>query len=645
MIEIAINDKKNNGDVFRIFKKSWARWKKHGFNGMYIRLENEYKNINPNYERKASLKIKNIENDYQTYLKKEKFKIEKLNYYPFFSIIIPVYNISTKYLKNAILSALNQKYKNFEICISDDCSTDEEILKILKSFEKEEKIKIVYRNTNGHISENLNSAIEIAKGEYLVFLDHDDMLSPYALYENAKIINKNPNVKLIYSDEDKIDENNNRFSPYFKSDWNRDLFFSQNYINHLTVIKKDIVDKIAGFRKGYEGSQDYDLILRSLNYIKDEEILHIPKILYHWRAIKGSTALESSAKEYATIAGINSLKDFFKSQSQEVEVIEGLIPHSYKVVYPVPKKSFKDLIKNFQYSDINKQIYLKDSNKIIDDEKILVSIIIPTKDKVEYLRRCIDSILEKTKYENYEVIILSNNSVEKETFEYFNELSRYEKIKIVEYNVEFNYSKINNYAVLHSKGDILVFVNNDVEIISENWLCEMIQHNLRKDIGVVGAKLYYENDTIQHAGVILGIGGVAGHAHKYFHKNEDGYFGRLKLIQNFSAMTAALMSVRRDIFEEVGGFEEELSVAFNDIDFSLKVMQKGYRNLWTPYIQAYHYESISRGKEDTPEKVNRFNKEVAYMKKKWDYFLLKDRYYNPNLTLEKEDFSIKGKNE
>jgi len=644
MIKIAINDKKNGGDFFRIFKKSWARWKKHGFNGMYIRLENEYKNIDPNYRRKGSLKIK--QNDrYQNWIKSEKFKTEKLNYYPFFSIIIPVYNTNPIFLKKAILSALNQKYENFEICIADDSSTNKETLKILKKFEKEDKIKIVYRSENGHISECLNSALEIANGEYLVFLDHDDMLSPYALYENAKLINKNSNAKLIYSDEDKIDEKDSRFSPYFKSDWNKDLFFSQNYINHLTVIKKEIIDKVGGFRKGYEGSQDYDLILRSLNYIKDEEIFHIPKILYHWRAIKGSTALESNAKEYATIAGIKALKDFFESKSKKVEVIEGLIPNSYKVVYPVPGKSFKELIKPFQYSDLNKKIYLNASDETIKSENPLISLIIPTKDKVDYLKRCIDSIIKETDYNNYEIIIVSNNSTEKETFEYFDKIrSKYDNIKILEYNIPFNYSKINNYAVSYSKGDILVFINNDIEIISKNWLCEMIQHNLRKDIGVVGAKLYYENDTIQHAGVILGIGGVAGHAHKYFHKNEDGYFGKLKLIQNFSAVTGALMSVRREIFEEVGGFEEELVVAFNDVDFCLKVMKKGYRNLWTPYVEAYHYESISRGKEDSPEKIERFNKEIEYMKNKWNNLLLNDRYYNLNLTLKKEDFSIKGGN-
>jgi len=640
MFRIAVNDKKKGGDFFRIFKKSWARFKKHGFDGMYVRLENEYKNLYPLYNRKASVKTK--KDKYKQWLKNEKFTIHKLNYYPFFSIIIPVYNTPPKFLEKAIKSALNQKYDNFEICIADDASDNKNTLKVLKKFEKEKKIKIIYREKNGNISECMNSALEIAKGDYLVFLDHDDMLSPYSLYENAKVINENSNVKLIYSDEDKIDEKDNRYSPYFKSNWNKDLFFSQNYINHLTVIKKDIVDKIGGFRKGYEGSQDYDLILRSLKYIQDNEIFHIPKILYHWRAIEGSTALNPNAKNYATLAGIRALKDFFKLKN--IEVIEGLIPHSYKVIYPVPGKSFKELIKPFQYSAINKKIYSKASDKKIKSKSPFISIIIPTKDKIDYLKRCIDSIREKTLYDNYEILIVNNNSTEKKTFEYFDKISKKNNVRVIEYNIPFNYSKINNYAVNEARGDILVFMNNDIEIISENWLCEMIQHNLRDEIGVVGAKLYYENDTIQHAGVVLGIGGVAGHSHKYFDRCKSGYFGRLKLIQNFSAVTGALMSVRREIFEKVEGFDENLAVAFNDIDFCLKVREKGYRNLWTPYVEAYHYESVSRGSEDTPQKQERFKKEVLYMQNKWKNRLLNDPYYNPNLTLEREDFSIKDIN-
>jgi len=640
MFRIAVNDKKKGGDFFRIFKKSWARFKKHGFDGMYVRLENEYKNLYPLYNRKASVKTK--KDKYKQWLKNEKFTIHKLNYYPFFSIIIPVYNTPPKFLEKAIKSALNQKYDNFEICIADDASDNKNTLKVLKKFEKEKKIKIIYREKNGNISECMNSALEIAKGDYLVFLDHDDMLSPYSLYENAKVINENSNVKLIYSDEDKIDEKDNRYSPYFKSNWNKDLFFSQNYINHLTVIKKDIVDKIGGFRKGYEGSQDYDLILRSLKYIQDNEIFHIPKILYHWRAIEGSTALNPNAKNYATLAGIRALKDFFKLKN--IEVIEGLIPHSYKVIYPVPGKSFKELIKPFQYSAINKKIYSKASDKKIKSKSPFISIIIPTKDKIDYLKRCIDSIIEKTLYDNYEILIVNNNSTEKKTFEYFDKISKKNNVRVIEYNIPFNYSKINNYAVNEARGDILVFMNNDIEIISENWLCEMIQHNLRDEIGVVGAKLYYENDTIQHAGVVLGIGGVAGHSHKYFDRCKSGYFGRLKLIQNFSAVTGALMSVRREIFEKVEGFDENLAVAFNDIDFCLKVREKGYRNLWTPYVEAYHYESVSRGSEDTPQKQERFKKEVLYMQNKWKNRLLNDPYYNPNLTLEREDFSIKDIN-
>jgi len=642
-LRIAFEDLKKGTDPLRIFKKSWARYRKHGFDGMYLRLENEYKNIVKNYERKKGVEEKKVDVYQQWIEQNEYFKIDNLPTYPFFSIIIPVYNTDPKFLTQAIESALNQKYDNFEICIADDCSTSSETLEVLKKYENHEKIKIIYRKENGHISECLNSALSLASGEYVAFLDHDDMLSPYALYKVAKTINYNPNVKLVYSDEDKIDEYNNRYSPYFKSDWNKDLFFSQNYINHLTVIKKEIIDKIGGFRKGYEGSQDYDMILRALEYINDNEIYHVPKILYHWRAIEGSTALNPKAKVYATLSGIKALQDYFRSKKQNVEVLEGLIPNSYKVVYPIPGMSFKELVEPYsETSNINKVTYYNLHYKPMPGKPPLVSIIIPTKDKVEFLKRCIDSVLVKTRYPNYEIIIVNNHSVEKETYEYFNELSEMDNVLILDFNEPFNYSRINNFGVEHSNGEIIVLMNNDIEIISRNWLCEMVQHNLRKEIGVVGAKLYYDNDIIQHAGVILGIGGVAGHSHKYFKREHHGYFGRLKLIQNFSAVTGALMSVRREIYEEVGGLEEKLAVAFNDVDFCLKVMEKGYRNLWTPYVEAYHYESISRGKEDTPEKQRRFQKEVEFMHKKYGKILLSDRYYNPNLTLDHEDFGIGG---
>jgi len=661
---IAFNDLKDGGDFLRIFKKSYARYKKHGFKGMYSRLEKEYKALKP------SKKIDNFEVNYQGWIKTNEkdiyFYDEKvLKQKPLISIILPVYNTKAVFLRKAIDSVFKQTYPYWELCIADDASNDKETITTLKHYEKrDERIKVIYREKNSHISAALNSALSLANGEWVAFLDHDDMLAPNALYEIAKAINTNRKAKLIYSDEDKIDEKDNRFEPHFKSDWNPDMFFSQNYVNHLCAIKKDIVDNIKGFREGVEGSQDYDLILRSLPYIKDDEIVHIPKILYHWRSIKGSTAFDAQEKEYTTKAGIKALQDYFDVVRPGVVVLEGFLPNTYKPVYPIPGIDIKEQIKPYiEKSKINREIYktiqhqtsnIKHPTSIIQHlssnihHPPLVSIIIPTRDGYEILKMCIESILEKTDYPNYEIIIVNNRSTDEKTISYLNYLKKkYDNIiTIINFNKSFNFSAINNFAVMQAKGEIVCLLNNDIEIISQMWLSEMVQHVLRPEIGAVGAKLYYANDTIQHAGVVLGIGGVAGHSHKYFPKDHHGYFSRLKIIQNYSAVTAACLLVRKSVYEEVGGLDEEnLKVAFNDVDFCLKVLEKGYRNLWTPYAEAYHHESLSRGKENTPEKQKRFMQEVLFMKEKWKSQLYNDPCYSPHLTLEREDFTIKQGNE
>jgi glycosyltransferase involved in cell wall biosynthesis len=531
-------------------------------------------------------------------------------YEPLISIVMPTYNTPLQWLKEAIESVLNQNYKNWELCIADDASNSKEVLILLKKYqEKYSNIKVIYRLNNGNISEASNTALALARGEFITFLDHDDRLPFNALVEVVSVLNHYPHVKLIYSDEDKIDEENIRFDPHFKSDWNPDMFFSQNYLSHLTVIKKEIIDKSEKFRIGYEGAQDYDLFLQCIKLIKEDEIYHISKILYHWRAIDGSTAKGSSEKEYTSDAGLKALKDYFKNNVNS-GVEKGLLPNTYRVNYKIIKNP-------------------------------LVSIIIPTKDNLKLLSTCVDSILDKTEYTNYEIIIIDNQTSDEETLLYLNELSYHPKIKILQYNKAFNYAAINNYAVHHASGEYLAFLNNDIEVITKNWLNNMLEHAQREEIGIVGAKLYYEDNSIQHGGVILGIGGIAGHAHKYFNKDEHGYFSRLKIIQNYSALTAATIVMKKSIFEEVNGFEEKLAVAFNDIDLSLKVLEKGYRNLWTPYAELIHYESKSRGHENTVEKKARFDKEILFMKEKWGVKLLDDRCYNKNLTLEHEDFSLK----
>lgn len=594
---------------FRVLEKSYARYRKNGYSGFRKGIHREYYSLVPraNGSRRNRIAYKKwIEQNERNILYAIPLAKE-----PLISIITPVYNTDKYYLEQMIGSVVAQTYKNWELCIADDASSDQETLNILDKYEKLPNVKIVYRKENGHIAEASNTALSLASGEYIAFLDHDDMLAPHALYAMVEKINENPQLKFIYSDEDKIDVKGVRYFPHFKSGWNPDMFFSQNYIAHFTMIQTRVIDQIGGFRKGYEGSQDYDLYLRALSDLKKDEIGHVPKVLYHWRAIEGSTAFRADAKPYTTEAGISALKDYFQSQNETVEVMQGTLPNTYRVNYKLTRKP------------------------------PLVSLLVPTRDGYDILSKCIQSIFDYTIYPSYEIIIIDNESKDPQTLAYLDTLKAHENVTIVEYHKPFNYSAINNFALQYAKGEIVGLFNNDVEIISAEWLTEMVQHALRPEIGAVGAKLYYEDDTVQHAGVILGIGGVAGHSHKYFPRTAYGYFSRLKIVQNLSAVTGACLVVRKSLYEEVGGLDEEnLTVAFNDVDFCLKLQERGYRNLWTPYVELYHHESKSRGMEDTPEKKQRFHQEVQFMKQKWGDVLENDLYYNVNLTLDRENFDI-----
>ena len=549
------------------------------------------------------------ERDTNTYLS----QIEVLSHNPTISVLMPTYNTPESYLREAIESVRKQIYTNWELCIADDCSDRPHVRGILEKYAADDqRIKVTFRDENGHISEATNTALSMASGHFLAMLDHDDVLPEHALAEVAIELNKNSHASLIYTDEDKIDDEGKRFNPYFKPDFSPELLYGQNYFNHLSVFHADAVRAIGGWRKGYEGSQDYDLILRLIRQLPPNQIRHIPKVLYHWRVVKGSTAYSISEKSYALTAGLKALKEhLWETEQGHAALVDGL-PY-YRAVYPIPQPA------------------------------PLVTLIIPTKDQQPILERAIDSILGKTTYDNYEIIVVDNNSEQRTTIDYLSEIEeRHSRVTILPYPAPFNYSAINNFAARHAKGSILGFINNDVEVIGGSWLQEMVSQVSRPQVGCVGAMLYYPDNTIQHAGIVLGIGGVAGHSHKRFARGDSGYFARLKLAHNVSAVTAACMLLRRDVFNEVGGFDDAgLAVAFNDVDLCLRVREAGYLNVFTPFAELYHHESISRGYEDSPEKKARFESEAKLMLKRWGNALTNDPYYSPHLTLSAEDFSIR----
>jgi GT2 family glycosyltransferase len=524
---------------------------------------------------------------------------------------MPTYNPKSEWLIEAIESVRNQIYPHWELCIADDASTDTTIHPILKRYTKEDaRIKVIFREKNGHISAASNSALELASGEWVALLDHDDCLTEHALFWVVTELNQNPETQLIYSDEDKIDEKNQRFDPYFKCDWNYELCLSQNQITHLGVYRRDLLKQLEGFRLGMEGAQDYDLVLRYIELIDHNQIHHIPRVLYHWRVHTDSTALGGGdAKPYAMLAGQKALDEHFQRTGTDASA--ELIGHGYKINYKLPNSLPK------------------------------VSIIIPTRNGFKLTKQCIDSIIKKTTYNNYEIIIIDNGSNDYKILEYFKSLSLHNNIHVIRDDSPFNYSALNNLAVKQAEGDFICLLNNDIEVISPDWLSEMVGIAIQPNTGAVGARLWYPDNTLQHGGIILGIGGWAGHAHKGFNKGHPGYVGRMSLMSNFSAVTGACLLVRKSLFEKLGGLNEnDLKIACNDVDFCLRLKKAGYRNVWTPFADLYHHESATRGYEDTPEKKARFAKELEYMQQHWNQELCHDPAYNPNLTLNHEDFSL-----
>ena len=525
-----------------------------------------------------------------------KVKHEELKYKPLFSFIMPTYNVSRNYLTECLDSLLNQTYDNFEICIADDHSTLDETIDTLKEYEKKDKrIKVTYRTENGMISKASNSAIKLAKGEFIVLVDNDDVLELDALYYLAKALNDNKDLDLIYTDEDKMDFKGKLMEPHFKADYSPDTLMSVNYICHLTCIRKSIVDKLGGFRSEYDGSQDYDLFLRVLD--NTNKVYHVDKVLYHWRQTPTSTAGYLGNKSYAYIAGKKALEDTLKRRKIKGEVLENPRVSTYLVKYA--------------------------------NEFELVSIIIPMKDKSDMTRRCLDSIYSKSTYKNFEIILVDNNSTEQATFDMIKEYeNKYSNFKSIRLECPFNYSYINNEAVKVAKGKYLLFLNNDTEVMSPDFIEYMLGYARQDHVGCVGIKLLYPDKLVQHAGVVLGYGGFAGHIYVANSYNDNGLFGRLVMPYNYTAVTAACLMINKDKFNSVKGFDENLTVALNDVDLNLKILEKGYYNVCLSNVEMLHYESKSRGYEASNEKHNRFLKEQAYMEKKWNKIISEDKYFS-----------------
>ena len=527
---------------------------------------------------------------------------KKMKYEPLISFVIPVYNIGKEYLSECLDSILAQNYPNFEICIADDHSTNEETLETLREYEKKDRrIKVVYRKENGHISKATNSAIEIANGEYIALMDDDDVIVPDALLQFVKVLNKYPEMDLIYSDEDKMDLDGGLCDPHFKPDYSPDTLFGGNYICHFSIYRKSIIDKIGGFRSEFVGAQDFDLVLRFVE--QTNNIYHVPKILYHWRKVPGSTAVTIDNKEYAIENGKKAIEEALKRRGLKGKVI-------------VPIKSAHYIV---EYDVLNSP---------------MVSIIIPTKDSSKLLDNCLKSIFDKSTYKNFEVIVVNNGSVKDATFSLFKKYQdKYKNFRVIDADYEFNYSKLNNDAVKVAKGEYVLLLNNDTEVITKNWIELMLGYAMQEHIGAVGVKLLYSDYSVQHGGIVLGVAKVAANVYGGVDSDSYGAFGRLLIPFDYSAVTAACLMIKKSKYLEINGFDEKLKVAYNDVDFNIKLLEKGYYNVFLPMVNLFHFESKSRGMDITDAKVIRLNEEAEYMVNKWGKLLNNDRFYNKNYSL------------
>jgi GT2 family glycosyltransferase len=528
---------------------------------------------------------------------------------------MPVYNTPAPYLEAAIQSVTAQLYPHWELCIADDNSTVEHVRPILERFAREDsRIKLHFRTKNGHISAATNDAISISTGEYVGFLDHDDLLAEHALYMVAKALQQSPNAQLIYSDEDKIDDSGNRSEPHFKADWDALMLLSVNYVTHFTVCKRQVGEAVGWLRTGFEGAQDWDFVLRASEQISqqvaEQNIVHIPHILYHWRLHRASTAQDSGVKPYVAASQLKAVQEALQRRNEFASAIRldvwGVVRVSFLVREPLPR----------------------------------VSVIIPTRDHFKVLRECVSSLIQVTAYSNYEIVIMDNGSSEPETLSYLSDLGTKSNVKVIRVDAPFNYSALNNQGARAASGQVLALLNNDIQITEPLWMDRLVAHAMRPGTGAVGCRLLYPNNTVQHAGVLLGFQSVAGHYHLRTSANSAGYMGRAVIDQFVSAVTGACLFVRRDRFEAVGGLDEQLAVAFNDVDFCLKIQASGLRNVYAGSVTCFHHESISRGQDTTLEKMERSTMEVLRMRTRWGEDLKSDPAYNPNLCLELRSFAI-----
>ena len=540
------------------------------------------------------------------HIQQVKDNLANFPYQPLISIIVPVYNVDPKWLDLCIESVLNQSYPNWQLCLYDDASTFQQTLECLQSWQhKDGRISIEFGNKNLGISLASNAAIKMAKGEFIGLLDHDDELTSDALYQVLSVLNQDKTLDFIYSDEDKIDQQGLYCDPHFKSDFNRETLLCHNYICHFSVIRKSVGNQIDWFREGYEGSQDHDLFLRLTR--QTSNIYHIAKVLYHWRKIEGSTAIATSNKSYAQLAAKKAIRSYLKAEKIEASVVDGLFANSFRV-----------------------------RRKLADNP--LVSIIIPFKDQCDLLRICIDSIVSKTSYKNYEILLIDNQSEDSDVLQYSEKLSKqYSNVSLNKFDQDFNYAKLNNWAVEKARGELILFLNNDIEVINNDWLLAMLEQAQATDVAAVGAQLLFADNTIQHAGVIVSDL-AAVHCNKHMQEGSTGYFERSNYIQNISACTAACLLVKKSVFLQVAGFDDELfKIAYNDVDLCLKIRQAGFLISYTPYARLYHYESKSRGFDSSPEKLARFKHEINNYQQKWaKIYKHGDPYFNPNLRSNTE---------